>query len=71
MTVGEFVRQVNLVLGDPELSERRIVRTVSVGQDFGSGDELAAVLYYLDTGLGVRPDAPSAFSVSDARCDER
>jgi len=70
MTVKEFVEQVNAVLGVPWLAERRIMHTVTVGQDFGGGDELSAVFYYLDVGLGVRPDAVNEVCIADARCDE-
>lgn len=69
MTVREYVRQVNEVLGVAELAERRIVHTVSVGQDFGHGDELSAVAFYLDHGLGVRPEAESTVCIADERCD--
>jgi hypothetical protein len=71
LTVREYVAQVNEVLGQPALAERRIVRTVSVGQDFGKGDELSAMIFYLDIGLGVRPDSIPQVRVSDGRCEER
>lgn len=70
MTVREFVEQVNAVLGVPWLAERRIVHTVTVGQDFGGGDELSAVFYYLDTELGMRPDGVDKVCIADKRCDE-
>lgn len=71
MTVGEFVRCVNEVLGAPELATRRILSVVPVGREGSQGRELSAVTFYLDMGLGVRPDAESAVRVADERVEER
>jgi hypothetical protein len=70
MTVREYVQRVNEVLGTPDLAGHRIVQTVSVGQDFGSGDELSAVVFYLDSGRIMGTEVGDAVCVADARCEE-
>jgi hypothetical protein len=67
MTVAEFLRQINEVLGAPELAARTIASTVSVGQDFGEGSELSALFFYLLLGEERKP---AEVAVVDARCEE-
>lgn len=70
MTVREYVEQVNLMLGTEELADRRIVNTVSVGQDFGEGHELSVVFFCLNQGPGVHPNAEKEVCIADTRCEE-